>query len=205
MSMRLASIVITGLVVLFSAQPARAAIITYHFEGTVDSSFGFGIPVGTPFEGTFSYDPNVVDGNANAAIGAYTQAGSFDFSVGPLVDSTSLSLVLVLNDVAGGDRLYFGQGGPLFLGLVASIVLFDSQQLVLGSDALPAIVPALGEFDEARFDLALFTGSDDPEAQLGGRLTSLERVPLLVPEPTSLSLLGLGLIALRALRPTRGH
>ena len=61
-----------GLVLLTAIGPAARANLIYDFSGTISYSNITGIiPVGTPFSGTFSYDPSVLPDFSNAHYSSY--------------------------------------------------------------------------------------------------------------------------------------
>lgn len=186
---RLAAIVL-GLALCW--RPAAADILTYNFTATVVDQTDLGLSVGDLVTGSFSYDTAATDFNVgNPLIGAYFQGQTLQFAVGAISATAPLDAIVVEN----GDPDELRAGSINVTSWEIGLVLADHDQTVFTSDALPAPLPDLGEFEDREFSARLLDGTDllgSFEAQI----TSLTLVTVTeVPEPSTLAMLGGSLLA----------
>lgn len=191
-------------VTLCSPHITNAEPITIQFAGVVTEGFGelgyFGAGViepGTPFSGSFTYDPakaylppELADINF---IYVDDPAGTMTIRLGTLAASTD------------GGIGFRADSGAVFSRGFAEPPMFPFRQdlgvtLFLGNGfpyAVPAAQTLAGAFDpsRARFRMSLFPHDDDPSADLFGDLRSLtvdDVAP--VPEPATVMLVGTGIL-----------
>ncbi|MFO1325846.1 MAG: PEP-CTERM sorting domain-containing protein [Rubrivivax sp.] len=82
---------LTLVVLAAAAPPSAAALLTYHFSGQFSSTFGAAPAglVGSPFAGTFTYDPLAGTSSAGADFAVYT-TGSASVSITSVAGSGAI-------------------------------------------------------------------------------------------------------------------
>ena len=210
------------------ASAADASPITYAFSGAITSAdASTGVAAGTPFSGTFTYDPTE---KAVGGLGfeGFSQSdfGQAMSAPGSKPDSSGLTVNV------GGAPVFSLQGGievavsaaafPFQDGYstsahsqvtfsnsninnatgstLASVSFVNQTTDVLGGLAPPTSL-SLADFPGASLSVVGDNGSPDAKILYSGTITSLSAVP--VPEPSALAAIGLGGAAgwvVRALR-----
>lgn len=200
-----------------------AAPITVTFTGDIVSVLSVLNPPldeTMTFTGSFTYDSSTVP-RAGATFNSaeFDAVSNVNFSIGGGVYSASMNGVslpeieIENNDAALGDIFTLisdgltGTGVPGYSLLQFNLRLSDSTAAALGdAQNLPGAL-SLASFDSTLFILD-FQDDTDPGVGIGaiyGPLTSLTTSPTVVPEPASLFLLGLGLLAVAGVRRYRHH
>jgi hypothetical protein len=183
----LASLAAAALMLAVSMAGAKAAIVTYSFTGTVTS----GDFTGEHLAGTFSYD------TATPGSGHYPNAGSFNFTIGPLSGRTAaIGAIDIIDEVlSSSDRLSLGgplpPGGVFPTGSALLMELTDSTRTAFTSNALTDTLPPASAFDDTDFFFREFISGIEIYHS-GGTIDSLTRVTdpqTSVPEPSALLLL----------------
>jgi hypothetical protein len=155
------------------------------------------IAVGTLLSGRYEFDSDALDTDSSSTAALYDILSFSIFGPGGFSDSTTSQFLRVFNNEPGiGDEnLTFGFLGPSGSGGVMSLLLQSTVDLsVLTSTALPTEALSLSQFPIRSLSYALIEPGQRV-ATVGATLTSLS-----VPEPTSLALLGVGLLSLVARR-----
>lgn len=185
----------------FGSAPARAAIITFNFNGVItsvsSSLFDPSVQVGAPIRGSYTFDSTTPNNYPNdPTIGVYESSGppyglavsfgsdtfladSFTttiYNLGPFAYIVSADINV---DVPGGSL------GQFYLRLD------DPTQFVASSNALPVTPPTVNSFVEREINFSYAYSSSVGEIQ--GKLDSITAAP--VPEPSPV----LGYIALGTL------
>lgn len=178
--------VLLGLVLCW--RPAGAVVVTFDFAATVTSQDSLGLSVGDVVTGSFSYDNAVPDFNiGNTTNGVYFQNQTLYFSVGALSASAPFDVVTIDDSPdANPDRLFAGTSSTSDWAVV--LRLLDSTQTVFTSDALPALLPDLGAFDQRMMEFELFNDELDLVGTFSASVTSLALSE--VPEPSSFAMVG---------------
>ena len=177
----------------------QAELMRYAFAGAIDQSDYESVHPGDPFSGTFSYESDLHDVNADPAVGLYLSpfdAGTQSFDIGLVYTVGSLSF-----DAPGGpgggnvtvyDRqsdtdsfslLFSARQDPLDLSsfLAGSLTFADDTGDVFNTDALPASL-SLDAFSKHRFTGTIGNVLILPQfPHFSGEITLLE--PVAVPEP----------------------
>jgi hypothetical protein len=168
------------------------------------------ITVGGSFTATFVFDDSAPDTNGSANVGDYLlpastsdlvlSTGSYSFN---LLSTSPISLGIDDN-VGGQDGFglfaeYFTTSGPLAAGAstgygYANPALFDNSQTAHSSDDLTALPWDASAYDSAAFYFLIEVLGKGPNKfiELQGTITDLA----VLPEPSSLFLTGLSLVAL---------
>lgn len=196
----------------------QAAIITVEVEGIVNSigtqggfSLDGSIDIGSLMTGSCSYDTQTSDlgSGSYAMISISMTVGNYTFTHDPMAPDPAYFTVYTVDPVyiASGDALRFDgtvyiDGSPktydditwgwTYLELFN---LWTSSSEYIPTDALPDLDswPELSVFDIRRAFQTRFYGEGDDYFGIYGDVTSLT----IVPEPSTLLLLGLGVLMLR--------
>ncbi|WP_281560076.1 PEP-CTERM sorting domain-containing protein [Thalassomonas sp. RHCl1] len=191
---------------LFCATSVNATILTWDFTVTVDTIYqdnanviDDSITVGTVLSGSFSYDNGLTDDSPDFDYadgyldpnGSFTIAGLgiYDWSISAsVVHQSSRDIVDVEGDYWSGNI-----HESVEIGFLDYSQSYDNGVLPVNWHNPP--VP----FSDIEFDYTLNLGTDPCcyDSWLSGYVSSIElRSPTDVPEPSSLILVGLGLIGL---------
>lgn len=207
------SILVAGLLAAFSAGAAHASTTSYSFSGVTSLAMG-SIPGGTPFTGTFSYDP-AATGVTTSYYGGIQSLFANAYSAltmtigGKTVTESAPGTMALYNSVSPpnsipvGDSLYTfnplnGQG-PLhssgsFTGLTPNYIYLgfvDSSGKVFPGNSLPPTL-SLSSFNEA------FIGINYGQTTTISSLSRLSPVP--EPGTWAMMIAGLGLLGFAAQR-----
>lgn len=201
------SILAAGLLAAFAAGAAHASTTSYSFSGVTSLAMG-SIPGGTPFTGTFSYDPaatgvstSYYGGTQNLFANAYS---ALTMTIGGKTVTEGAPGTMALynnvnppNSIPVGDSLYTfnplnGQGplhsGGSFTGLTPNFIYLgfvDSSGKVFPGNSLPSKL-SLASFNEA------FIGINYGPTTTISSLTSLSPVP--EPGTWAMMIAGLGIL-----------
>jgi hypothetical protein len=198
------------LCVIGTANFASAQLITIGIEATVTSFSDSNnllqgkVAVGSIITGTYTYDTNTPDTNPATYAGLYRHysppyglqlsVGGFTFMSDP--NNTEFS-VGIANNNQGLDN--YGVGStynlPLFNGVEVDVIywqLDDYSGTVLSSTDLPTTPPVLSDWDYNSL-IINGPGCSSDYFYISAQVTSA----VLIPEPVSLLLLGIGLLAIR--------
>ena len=187
----------------------NAAIITLSYQGEVNSVFGIsGVSPGDTITGTYSYKTVSDSLPADPVVGLYDQSGSglsYTFSAGSFTHSSGSYAVQVIDNSGSNTDFYD------YIGTVNGIADFDASDGLrtffdlalieplssLSSDALPTVAPDINIFS-GKYIIWLDDGELSPQRgrYIVGYLTSLQ----VVPEPSTMLLLGSGLVGLGVFR-----
>lgn len=188
------------------ATSARASVIEYQFSGVITSADpSTGVAAGTPFSGTFSYDPSTLtpgpgfEGNWEGTYGGASPSGAnlFSLQIGGqtiVQDSGRLGMDEDFLQYAGQYGYTQGNGSPVPAHTTFSIGYQGSGALgaflTLGnSESFFAINPNevgafnLGQLPDATLQVIGATSQGPDTTLYQGTLTSLMTVPLAAPEP----------------------
>jgi len=187
-------------------------------NGALDSS----IFIGQSFSGSYTFDPTTPDitlsdeqGNyqwLNPSLRGFTAdffIGNYAFGLSPsfpsgavgVKDNAPFGPINQLEDLYQANGQLVQTSGPFFplpggnpQGIWTIVLQNTTDLSVITSDALPIVPPDINLFEMNRFSFQ----NNTAEIDIRGFLTSLNPAP--VPEPATLSLLGIGLLAGAALR-----
>jgi hypothetical protein len=203
--MRTGRLLLLSLLLLAPPWPARADLIQVSWAGTINfvsTAIASGFTVGDPASGSFLIDTAIADSDADPLIGLYFDAVSniaSDFG-GYLASSASGAIQIRNGSAALADEMIVAGNTPTgnsVEGIPISAIVFDvadQTQALFASDAIPTsldLADLTGHFAKLDFfDIGLNS--------VTANLTSLSYTP--IPEPGSGLLLGLGTLALAALR-----
>jgi hypothetical protein len=195
--------------------PAAATVITFSFTGQVTAvpldEVGTGVDVGTPIEGSYTFESTAADLIAGGTIASFQMAGApyeFTVDIGGNVFGTSDALAINLFNASVDQYGVLACFGDLSCSgdLSLSIFLEDGSGTALANDLLPVTPPTLTSFPVRDFHLvALVNGS---QLQIDGRIDTLvctEGCAVPAPEPGLFVLFGTGgaIIAFRHRSRTR--
>jgi hypothetical protein len=207
-------ILLSFISVLFLSAPIVNAL-EIRFEGVVvggDSR----TPVGSNFWGSYIILPNLVDfdstdpnsgsydvnysaffddSGVSGGISGFTSVGSLYIRNNLLNVQTQTYYDLYnLNDYTIGIPPQGFSANPVSVRNF-NIALTDKQASVFSNDMLPYGIPDLNDFEEAIWNITFGNGQ-----QINGDITSMSNAATAVPEPTTMLLLGLGLMGLAGVR-----
>ena len=191
-----------------SARPAMADYVIFAVEGEItsveddDKLLGGAVTVGSPFAGTYTFDPLTPDSDPHPRRGLYWDAiidisgnvAGVPFS-GPI---GALNAIDVQDDFTSStlDEYYVRADITMGeLGLDMLVGLLDGTGNMFASDELPVSPPEIASLDTRR--LMIFDSSETIPVSLAGDVASLT----VVPEPMTLTMIVLG--TLLVARPRR--
>ena len=205
---------VIGLFAGLSASPAWAAVITFAYEGTVDSTSGgaaFDAFLGQTIRIEYTFDSTTADiFPADPNAGRYPAVLSMTATAGPYSATAADGRITVWDNVFGMDRYRVDglslSGAPIG-GLPLDQIFIDLQDntgLAFTDDFLPLVQPDPGDFPGATIlSLEFDDGSNN------GRIATAQSAIISpvadtpIPEPGTLALLGLGLAGLGYVRRRR--
>jgi hypothetical protein len=208
------------------AFPTVASATTIQVTGTVQTItnntatlvLDGSVVIGTPYIATYTYDSNLLDQDPTPNDASYSPLTSFQITLGNYVISDAgVGGIRIINDgfptldvyqaTTGVGILQSGSFGGTPDNISAFFVdLEDASGTALSSTALQ--LPELSKFGVALWVLNVRQGFGEPLPllQIRGSVDSITEVAgPSVPEPTSASLLILGLLAMAGRRNRKGH
>jgi hypothetical protein len=204
----------------FGVGAASAAPITFQFAGTLSQDplldpgdpFSGTITSGVAFTGSYTFESTTADSDASSAVGSYTSTGgTLDVTIGGnLFTASDLLNIGVQNGFVDFYTVFAQNTTANWFDL--SLTFGDLDGTALLGTALLTDAPSLAQFEITTLFLSgMILGN---QVQIDGTVTSLrctsgcvpggetgQLVP--VPEPASLTLVGLGAAACVARRKRR--
>ncbi len=193
----------------FAASACSAAIITIAIEGVVDSvvdplgKLNSSIGTGSTILGTYSFDTTAPDSSDLSSVGDYRQEGT-STQIAITINSLTFASVVgtpnytigIINNKLGRDRYYVGSTTNMNTNSLSiaeiSWNLEDHTESAFNSIDLPLTPPDLSNWDINSFRISENACAEE-NFDIYGHITSA----VLVPEPTLISLLAAGLLAIR--------
>ena len=189
------------------AETVEASPFTLNFSGTVTQSIFDPYPstpligaiqFGSPLYSYLNFDTTAPDLAPATDTGSYTMTG-FPYGMSVVIGSVVFPImhsvnISIADNYSGGIDQYLvyaweGLQGGLSDFQSMSILLQDDTGTAFSSDALPSTMPDLSQFSVSSFTLAKqYTAAD-------GNFYQYEIQGNVVPEPGTVALLGVGLLA----------
>ena len=192
------------------ALPSHASLVTYAYEGIVDTIIYDNVTDTTPFEGfqgqtirvQYTFDSSLSDQSAASETGAYFPLSDATLTIGSLsysMDSNIPSAISVYDNYNNEDGyVVFGpdyMSGPAVGGLPAYYFLlsmFSNLTTVFSSDALPLTQPNPADFDSGA-GLSMYFWDGESTVAVG---TSSLHIAAVVPVPAAIYLFATGMLGL---------
>ena len=200
---------IGGLIVLLAGSSARAALVEVEIVGQVtyvddrDEVLGGQIQANDTFVGSYSYDPFLADSNPLAGVGDYEHLSSpfgITLNINGLVFASNPQevdfLIELYNDYGSTDRYMIISTGNLPLdGVEVSQIMWqlnDATCGALNSDDLLMTAPVLSDWQSNNFRI---TCGNNGATRITGTIIEAY-TGRVIPEPTTVILMGLGAVVL---------
>jgi hypothetical protein len=207
--MTMSRMLLAGVVVMlssFAGSTSHAASLTFAYEGTIDSTFGF--PDSAPFDAflgetlrvEYTFETTTPDNNSSSNgdyLGAVTAA---EIVLGSNVYTATGGNIIIINNDINPDQyivdVLIGLAGPAVGGLPPvrfEVIFSDTTHTFFSSDALPTVQPDPSGFTSTALQFTFRSLSGEEDGVIQARTVVISE-PKLVP-----SLGPLGLVLLSAL------